>query len=204
MGKRQILFAAGLTAVLLAFAFMSFMPDSKVISTSKKDDRISPIAQKNDRVSEPMQPTTMDTKDFSQPRNAKFVGDEELQRVVLEQREARQSQTKSALDKQFDIQPTDPKWSLESMRAIENSLHADNLKEMGASPPIEANIDCRNTMCRIHLVYSDSGSASDAGTMVNMAIAERMPYTQTLRQPRPNGGVDYFIYATRDPITLPR
>ncbi|MCL1634858.1 hypothetical protein M2650_09465 [Luteimonas sp. SX5] len=117
--------------------------------------------------------------------------------MTPQQAQARQAQIKADLDKRFETQPVDANWSLESTRRIERSLSADGLKEIGAQPPSASRIDCRSSMCRIHLVYGDNGSASDAGMMLNVAIADRMPYTQVLSQARTDGGVDYFIYAMR-------
>ncbi len=122
------------------------------------------------------------------------------ERLTPQQAQARQAQLKIELDDRFEMQPLDATWALESTRAIERSLAADNLKEVGGRPPATSRIDCRSSMCRIHLVYGDGGSASDAGMMLNLAIADRMPYTQALSQARTDGGVDYFIYAMRDQV----
>jgi hypothetical protein len=122
----------------------------------------------------------------------------DAERMTPQQAQAQEMQIKSELDKRFETQPVDANWSLESTLAIERSLTSDSLEEIGATPPAASRIDCRSGMCRIHLVYGDNGSASDAGMMLNLAIAKRMPYTQVLSQPRTDGGVDYFIYAMRD------
>lgn len=118
--------------------------------------------------------------------------------ITPQQAEAGQRQIRLDLDKRLETQPVDADWSLESTRTIERSLTTDGLKEVGAHPPVASRIECRSSMCRIQLVYSDVGSASDAGMSLNTAIAGRMPYTQVLSRARSDGGVDYLIYATRD------
>lgn len=59
-------------------------------------------------------------------------------------------------------------------------------------------------MCRIHLGYDDSLAAAESGIGLIPGIAERLPYSLIVVQPRPDGGTDHFVYAMRDPPVAKR
>jgi hypothetical protein len=111
--------------------------------------------------------------------------------------EERRARLQADLDKRLQAEPVAKKWAVESTRTIEQALTAASLKEIGAGAPIATDIDCRTSMCRIDMVYANGGDAADAGVMLNMAIAERMPFTQVVQQRHPDGTFDYIIYASK-------
>lgn len=198
----------GLLAALAALGYLTFsrngasmpgMAGKDVAARSERDRQAQydALDAKVDRLAYLMQSIPSGARTPNSGTAAQ-VGDPRPERMTPQQAQARQMQIKADLDERFETQPADAHWSLESTRVIERSLTAENLEGIGAHPPTASRIDCRSGMCRIHLVYGDSGSAGDAGMMLNMAIAERMPYTQVLSQTRSDGGVDYFIYATRE------
>lgn len=120
---------------------------------------------------------------------------------ALAQAAQRTAQMRKDLDTRVQNEPVAAKWAMETTRQIENSLTMESLTEIGAQPPEATQIDCRTSICKINMVFADETDAADAALVMNMAMADRLPYTQVFQKQRTDGGVDYVVYASK---TRPR
>lgn len=116
----------------------------------------------------------------------------------LAQAAQRTAQMRKDLDARVQNEPVAAKWAMETTRQIENSLTIESLAEIGAQPPEATQIDCRTSVCKINMVFADETDAADAALVMNMAMADRLPYTQVFQQQRPDGGIDYVVYASKN------
>lgn len=185
MRRVRVLFVCG-AAVLSLIHFGHSFNDSSGIARKKSNAHTEPTKSGHARPAETNRrirlqpPATLNSDSFLTPRQLEFT----------------QQQLKAELDRQFEAQPINSIWQIDSERILENSLGADASKEVGEPSPEYVRIECRGNMCRIILVNKDT---SDAGlTTAIDAIADRMPYTQTTSRIREDGGIEYFIYAQRD------
>lgn len=211
MKIKQAAGAAALCIVVAALGYFTFARDGVALPglAAGDNDRLAQLERTqqaqyealNEKIDQLADSIASNRSSSGAPARANFAraGDALRPRLSTQQIQARGQQLKASLDSQLQSQPVDPKWSMESTRIIERSLTPEGLKDVGAAPPAGMDVDCRASMCRIHLVYEDNASATDAGIALNLAIADRMPYTQVVTQQRPDGGVDHFIYATRNP-----
>jgi hypothetical protein len=106
--------------------------------------------------------------------------------------------TQARIERVFAEEKNNAQWSLASTRLIEQSLSAEKFREFGALPPLSSDIECRSRTCRIRMTYTDSGEATDAGTLLNFELAKQLPYAVAMSRTRADGSIDHFIYATRD------
>ncbi|MEP6634750.1 MAG: hypothetical protein ABJA62_11140, partial [Luteimonas sp.] len=191
--------------------YFTFTHGDASVSNLSMSDRITRIEQEqqtqyqalNERIDRLSDLVESGKAGLAENRAVESLADAQNQdSLTPQQGETGERQVTQRLEGQFESQSVNPKWSLESTRAIENALSVESLRDAGALPPDARNIQCRSSMCRIQLDYADSASAGVVGMMINAAIADRMPYAQTLSQPRSDGGVAYVIYAMRDEMGL--
>jgi len=211
---KQKLAIAALIALLAVMGYMTFARDGDGFGPMSDDGRIAALERKQqeqfealneklDRMANGMGGRSPAAAARPNPATEALAG--RLGRnLSSQQNEAKLRQFKEDLDRQLQSQPVDSRWSAESTRQVEQALTAEKLKEIGAPPPTATDIDCRSSMCRIHMVYERAGDASDASMMLNMEIAKRMPYTRVISEPRADGGVDYIVYASSQPTSLRR
>ncbi|TNJ33961.1 hypothetical protein [Arenimonas terrae] len=116
----------------------------------------------------------------------------------LEAAAAKSRDVRAELEQSVLSEPVSPQWALETSRSIEAALASADIREIGAEPPLGQTIECRSTMCRIEMVFSNPDHAIDAGTVLNMGIADRLPYTRAVRDTLPDGSTQMIVYAYRD------
>lgn len=215
MTARQKLVAAALAVLLLVMGYVTFGRGGAILPNSgsdriaslerKQQEQYDALNEKIDRLADAIggRQSASTARPGSSAAAQAIIA--RLDRNLTGGRgEGKAEQIKIDLDRQFESQRVDSRWSVESTRQVEQALTAEKLKEIGAAPPTATDIDCRTSMCRIHMVYPRSGDASDAAMMLNMEIAKRMPYTRVVSEPRPDGGVDYIVYASREPTSVRR
>lgn len=210
---KKIALTLGLCAVVGVLAVVSFVrngsgPLGSAPSDAERLDRLEALQasqfealnEKIDRLAS-LAGAPSATASQRSPERARFsaagTGGRNAMPMSREQTAARSRQVKATLDQRLNAEAVDPRWALDSTRLIENVFTPQGLKDVGAKVPAELDVDCRTSICRIHVAYPDDLSATDAGIALNLAIADRMPYTQVISQPRADGSVDHYIYASR-------
>ncbi|TNJ33964.1 hypothetical protein [Arenimonas terrae] len=106
----------------------------------------------------------------------------------------------SSLENRVANEAVSPAWALATTRQIEESLSAEHLQEVGATPPLQSSIECRSSICRIEMVYDNPGSIGEAALMLGMAINEDLPFTRSFQVSLPDGSTQIVVYATRKQI----
>jgi len=206
MSKWNFAMMAGLAIALVAIGFASgrTADHEGTLFAGNTDDRLGALEQqqraqyeelnnKIDRIANAVAPSRSGTAPQAGTRQGLLTRNPAL----LAQKAA---ETQAALEAQFQRQPVASGWAIESTRAIEQAITPASLKEIGAKAPVATDIDCRSSMCRIDMAYAgtDSGDAADAAVVLNMSIADRMPYSQVVQRANADGTFDYIVYASRE------
>lgn len=216
MSTKQKLIVAVLVVLLATMGYFTFARNGAMLPSGAEEDRIAALERKQQEQYDALNQKLdrlADAMAGGRPSAPAGRVDNPASRALMaqlgkglngQQSDVKLREIKADLERQFESQPVDSRWSVESTRQVEQALTAEKLKEIGAPPPTATDIDCRSSMCRIHMVYGRSGDASDAAMMLNMEIAKRMPYTRVVSEPRSDGGVDYIVYASQQPTSVRR
>ena len=109
------------------------------------------------------------------------------------------------LDQQFMSQPVAQAWAGKTETLIRDAFSSDEAVRMGVVAPLDAQIHCRSTSCRIEAIYPSEGAASDAAQMLQLDIGGTLPQTQTMTLQKPDGSSQLVVYAyTAAPQTSSR
>lgn len=108
------------------------------------------------------------------------------------------AQAQQQLEQQLRNEPLDPAWALATTRTIETALSAEGLAEIGAQPPLDSQIECRSSICRIEMIYATPADVGEAGVMLGMAVGENLPFTRSHQITLPDGSTQLVVYASRN------
>lgn len=113
-------------------------------------------------------------------------------------REQVQRDEMARLDQAFRQQAVNREWASRQEEVILDAIVGHPNDGFGEIEPDRVEIDCRSSMCRMRLDFSDEVEAGHMQQKLGLGLRGDVSAARTFYLPRPDGGLDMILYAGPD------
>jgi hypothetical protein len=124
---------------------------------------------------------------------------EEDMNAQVEQQQEKDRRHMEQIDKAFQAEPIDQKWSFDTIHLITQALEGVDAKQTDLS-----HLECHSTMCFVKANHRDAAAADAFALKFPMQVAQALPGITYYSQPRDDGSVDVRMYLARNGYALPQ
>jgi hypothetical protein len=194
MRNWQLVIGTAVVAILATLTIVK-LTNPKIVAVAQLAPQSLPSRNAQDSAN--LQPVTAADFTSRRPASARAGTDARDEDLSNEQAEKKAELVARQLESRFRNEAISAKWARETERGLLDSFASSESKAMGVAPPLDADIQCRSSMCRIQADYADDGAAADAALVYTMDIANRLPNIYRSTITNPDGTSRILLYAMR-------